>query len=206
MPVLESLRAAVQSHTGQFTCSEIHNEKNTKTVHFRHVGEPPEPSLTVPDVRGVRDFYSTYSQLTMYLHQESGEAAYLIARPSQWQELDGEFRPWLDGIDEDEIDDYLPSWIEGCIVVGEIPRSGNHLLLPAAGPEEGKVFEFDHDGFEFIERGLSLEDFIVRTLDLDASRLTAIASHVRFITTSDPRQWWIEKMQDSRGNVIRTEA
>lgn len=206
MPELEQLRSEVEAHSGQFRCSEIHDQKNSKTVHFRHVGTPPGASSAVPDVRGLRDFYSTYGQLTLYLEQRSGDAAYFLANPSQWQELESDFRPWLDSVDPDEADDYLPEWISGCIVVGEIPRSGNYLLVPTAGPEAGKVFEFEHDGFEFNELGASLPDFVARSLDLDIGRLTAIASHVRFIEEGDKRQWWIEELTDNRGNVVGTEA
>ena len=206
MATLESLRSDVQSHVGQFTCSEIHREESTKTVSFRHAGSPPDPGVDVPNVQGLRDFYDTFGQLTLYLADESGDAAFFIASPSQWSELDSDFRPWLEGIEEDEADDHLPVWIKDCLVVGEIPQSGNYLLVPTAGPDAGKVFEFEHDGFEFIELGQSLPDFVARTLDLDTSRLTAIASHVRFITPEENRQWWINELKDNRGNVIRTEA
>jgi hypothetical protein len=206
MSAMEQLRLAVQSHSGQFVCSEIHKPKNSKTVRFRHVGTPPDPEFSGPDLIGLRDFYSTFAELTLYLEEESGDAAYLVANPSQWEALDSEFRPWLEGIEDDEAEEFLPDWIKDCIVVGEIPQSGNYLLIPTAGPEAGKVYEFEHDGFEFIELGKSLPDFVERTLDLDPSSLTAIASHLRFITEGDDRQWWIEELNDNRGNVIRTEA
>jgi hypothetical protein len=206
MLMLESLHAAVSSHAGEFSCEEIHQENNTKVVHFRHAGAPPDASLAVPDVRGLRDFYATFEHLTMYLDEQSGDAAYFIASPSQWSELDGEFRPWLEGLDEEEIAECLPTWIADCIVVGEIPQSGNYLLVPASGPDAGKLFEFEHDGFEFLELASSLPDFVMRSLDLSASQLTAMASHLRFIAAGEDRQWWINELRDNRGNVVRTEA
>ncbi len=206
MPALESLRAEVQSHTGQFFCCEIHREENTKTVSFRHAGSPPDPNVEVPDVPGLRDFYDTFGELTLYLEEHSGDAAFFIASPSAWAELDSYFRPWLDGVEEDEGEDFLPDWIEACLVVGEVPHSGNYLLVPTSGADAGKVFEFEHDGFEFIELGSSLPDFVARTLDLDTERLTAIASHARFITPDENCQWWINELKDNRGNVIRTEV
>jgi hypothetical protein len=202
MPELQSLRSAVQAHTGVFSCSEISRKGSTKQVNFRHVGSAPDPSHVIPAIQGLRDFYSAFEHLLMYVDEHSEEAAYLIASPSQWLELDGHFRPWLDALEEDD----LPDWIEDCIVVGEIPRSGNYLLLPASGPEAGRVFEFEHDGYEFLELGSSLPDFVLRTLDLDSARLTAIASHMRFILPDERRQWWIDEMKDSRGNVVKTEA
>ena len=118
MPVLEQLRSEVEAHSGQFRCSEIHQEKNSKTFQFRHVGTPPGDSSVVPDVQGLSDFYSTFGELTLYLEEHSGDAAYFLASPSQWQELESNFRPWLEGIDPAEADEYLPDWISGCIVIG----------------------------------------------------------------------------------------
>lgn len=204
--MLEALRSAVDSHAGQFACEEIHREQNTKVVQFRHIGAPPNSALSVPDIPGLKDFYETYEHLTLYVDEQSGDAAYFLASPSQWAELDGDFRPWLDGLDEDEAAEYLPPWIDDCIVVGEIPRSGNYLLVPASGPDAGKVFEFEHDGFEFLELGSTIPDFVARTLDLDSRQLTAMASHLRFITDDDHRrQWWIKELRDNRGNITRTE-
>jgi hypothetical protein len=206
MPMLQSLRTAVQSHAGEFLCSEIHRDENTKTVAFHHVGLPPDSSAKVPNVAGLRDFYDSFAQLTLYVDEKSGDAAFFIGSPSQWPELDSEFRPWLDGIGEDEAADYLPDWIETRLVVGEVPHSGNYLLIPSVGPEAGKVFVFDHDSFEFTELGKSLPDFVAQILDLDPPRLTAIASHIRFIAPGENLQWWINELKDNRGNVVRTEA
>lgn len=202
MPELQCLRSEVEAHTGVFTCSEINRKGSTRQVPFRHVGSAPGLDREVPAVQGLQDFYATYEHLVMYFDEQSDEAAYSIASPSQWSELDSHFRPWLESLEEDD----LPEWIDGCIVVGEIPRSGNYLLLPVSGPDAGKVFEFEHDGYEFLELGTSLPDFVLRTLDLDARRLTAIASHMRFVLPDERRQWWIDEMKDNRGNLIRTEV
>ncbi len=200
--MLESLPNAVSSHTGQFVCEEIGREENIKLVAFRHIGSPANTSLVVPDVQGLVEFHDVYENLVMYFDEQSGDAAYFIASPSQWPEFDDYFRPWLDGGDEDD----LPEWIDDCLVIGEIPRSGNYLLVPTTGPDAGKVFEFEHDGFEFIELGNNLPDFVTRMLDLDSSRLTAIASHLRFITEGEGCQWWIKELWDNRGNVVRTDV
>lgn len=204
--MIEALHSAVIDHAGEFHCTEIHRKQNTKIVPFRHIASPPDAMLPVPDVQGLRAFYSTFGDLTMYLDEQTGEAAYHLASPSKWEELDGDFRPWVEDLDDGEADEYLPSWIDDCIVVGEIPRSGNYLLIPLTGPDAGKVFEFEHDGFEFIELGKSLPDFVALSLDLDGRRLSAMASHLRFIADGEVAQWWIEELRDNRGNVARTET
>lgn len=198
MPPLESLRTAVQSHAGTFHCCEIHHEVNKNAVAFRHIGQPPDPDADVPGLDGLPDFYATFSQLRLYVDEASGDAAFHIAHPSQWAELDDEFRPWI------EADDELPEWVEDCLVIGEVPQSGNYLLVATSGPEAGKVFKFEHDGFEFIELGSNLPDFVTRSLDLDSERLTDMASHLRFVVPGEDKGWWIEELRDNRGNNVRT--
>lgn len=203
--MLESLRRALASHTGEFACVEIHRAQHTRQVRFAHRYTEPDPGCPLPPVPGLREFYASVGSLTLYLDDESGEAAYHIAPPACWPELDAGFRPWLDGLDADDAADFLPPWLAGCLVVGEIPRSGSYLLVPTQGRDAGRVFEFEHDGFEFLELGDSLADFVTRSLDLDTARLTGIAAHLRFVGDTG-RQWWIQEMRDNRGNVVRTEV
>jgi len=205
--MLDALRSAVESHTGEFACSEIHNKRNTTVVRFGHAGAPPIDVAGVPDVPGLRDFYATFGSLLLYQDTASSDAAYHIADPSQWADLDQCFRAWFDHIDQDELDEFMPDWSDDCLVVGEVPQSGNYLLVAASGPEAGKVFIFDHDGYEFEEMGSNLADFVMRTLDPDSRHLTNMAAHLSFITDdTSTAAWWIEEMRDSRGNVVKTES
>lgn len=201
--MLEELAKSVSSHTGQFHCVQIGNETNKKVATFRHCYTAPSDT-SVPPVPGLQEFYSTFGSLILYQEPETQEAAFHIASPSEWSEFDEYFRPWLN--DLDEVSDLVPPWIDDCATVGEIPGSGNYLLIPLSGPESGKVFEFEHDGFEFIARADSLPDFVGRQLDLDTAQLTAMASHLRFVGDPPNAQWWIEELTDNRGNKVRTEA
>jgi len=205
MNVDESLLAAVQSHAGEFICEQIGEEGTTKVVQFRHIASPPNDQ-SAPDIPGLKEFYATFGTLELYSDAESGESAYFIGSQAQWSELAGYFEPWLEGMDEDERAECVPPWINDCIVVGEIPSSGNYLLIPISGTGAGKVFEFEHDGFEFIELGSSLPSFILQTLSPDRRQLREMASHLRFITGDPHVQWWIREMRDNRGNVVTTKA
>lgn len=201
---LSELRNAIDRHSGTFHCVEIGAETRTKVVHFAHRHEPASSLHPDFSFEPLRAFYETFAHLTLYHDPASGEAAFHIAAPDQWEELDVCFRPWLGGIDEEEERDLLPDWIGDCLVIGEIPQSGNYLLVPVAGECRGFVFEFEHDGFEFIERASTIEQFVLSALELDESSLTRMASHLRFIEDDPAAQWWIGEMRDSRGAVIRT--
>jgi hypothetical protein len=172
-------------------------------VQFHHVATPPNAE-SVPDVPGLQEFYSTFGSLELYCDPESGESAYYIGTQAQWTELARYFESWLEGLDEDELAECVPAWVKESIVVGEIPSSGNYLLIPTSGADAGKVFEFEHDGFEFIEQGTSLPSFVLRTLLPDVRQLTEMAGHLRFITGDPHVQWWIRQMRDNHGNLVAT--
>jgi hypothetical protein len=201
---LSALKREVDDHSGVFHCQRLHDAKSTKQVEFRHLYDPPQSWEDLPDIPKLADFYDTFSNLLLYHDPKSDEAAFYIASPDQWQALDEQFRPWLE-IAEDE-EDALPPWIDDCIVIGEIPATGNYLLMPLSGEQRGGVFEFEHDGFEFIERAPDIEAFVRRALAPSAPDLVCMASHLRFIEDQDPHaQWWILQMQDNRGHTVSTE-
>lgn len=203
---LYNLQKAIDAHSGIFHCIKIHDDTVTKDVKFCHKYEPPVPLNNDIPIEKLKDFYETFANLLLYHDPLSGDAAFYIASPDQWALLEGYFRPWLEDLDDEE-KEFLPYWIDNCIVIGEIPQSGNYLLMPIAGEKRGFVFEFEHDGFEFIEWASDIETFVYQLLDPDSSTLTKMASHMTFIESEDyTNQWWIAEMQDTRGNIIRTNS
>ena len=203
---MKQIEAAVRQHAGTFLCEEIHKERNTKTVEFRHVVTAPTGIVGVPDVGDLREFYSTFGSILFYQDARSGDAGKYIAPTSAWPELREYFSDWLDDLDDDEREEILPEWLETALVIGETPQSGNYILVATQGREAGYVFEFDHDGFEFVEEAHSISQYIERLLKPDGSKLTEIASHMRFIEGDPMVQWWIRELKDNRGHVVRTDT
>ncbi|RRU16043.1 SMI1/KNR4 family protein [Stenotrophomonas sp. 278] len=198
-----TLRERIAAHGGQFHCHQIHAEENQKTVTFAHELLPPREA-TLPDVPGLKDFYGQFGGLRLYAHQDDAEeAAFHVAHPSEWAALEACYRGW---VDDEEDDEFLPSSEGGYLVVGEEPATGNYLLVQQHGEGAGAVVLFDHDGFEFVELGDSLLDFVERALEPDGQALTAMASHMRFRTEGSDAQWWIVEMRDNGGRVVRTEV
>ena len=203
---LSKLKQAVSNHSGVFHCVPRGNEDGTKLVNFKHHYETPESVTDIPDIGMMKEFYSAFGNLSLYHHEESGDAAFFIATPKHWEELREYFWGWIENLDDDEREEIVPNWVEDCISIGEIPSSGNYLLVPTSGEKAGYVFEFEHDGFEFIEHGSNLCDFVSKMLSPSSSTLTGMASHMTFFEENSDIQWWIDEMRDNKGNVIRTEA
>ena len=202
---LEKLEETVKNHTGIFNCVQIHDEKNTKTVSFQHDHASPIFSEEIPVFGKLRDFYETFGSLLLYSCTKSDEAAAYIGAPDEWESLRAGFNDWTDGLCEEERRDYLPEWVNTCIVVGEIPRTGNYLLMATNGAETGHIFEFEHDGFEFIEHAQDIEEYVYKMLKPDGSTLVGIASHMRFIEGDSRSQWWIKELVTNDGYVVSTE-
>jgi hypothetical protein len=203
---LDELYNAVAAHRGTFTYTR-YGGGASKEIEFRHefaVADGSPPELPIEELS---PFYSTFASLRLYCNPVSGDSAFYIATPGEWPYLEEDLRMWFEGLSEAECAELLPSWIEDCVVIGEIPASGNYLLVPLVGPERGWVFEFEHDGFEFIACAHSVEQFIQQVLDPDTLTLKGMSSHMCFMDGSDPAaQWYIVQMRDNRGNTVCLDA
>lgn len=201
---LMDLGDAVRQHAGEFVCERIHDGAQQKIVRFTHVTTPPVGTGDVPAVGRLRDVYDSFGSILLYYDEKSGDAGKFIAPRAEWAELHACFNDWIESLDEDERGELLPDWLEGCVVIGETPNSGNYILVPTTGAESGRVFEFDHDGFEFTRKGEDLVGYIEKLLKPDGAVLTDIASHMRFVDDDPTAQWWIRELRDNRGHVVTT--
>lgn len=202
---LIDLRNVVDAHFGTFHCVQIHNKSATKEVKFIHLYDPPAETQWNFPIPSLQDFYETFGNLVLYHDTTSEDAAFYIASPEKWKSLDDDFRPWLECVGEDEEEELLPDWINDCFVIGEIPKSGNYLLMPLSGEKSGFVIKFEHDGFEFIDLAHNLQEFVLKALKPSDSSLTDMASHMRFVEGEDySTQWWISEMRDNQGNIVNT--
>lgn len=199
------LKQAVEAHAGTFRCSRLHHPSESKTVAFRHETTPPGHEGDLPHVGRLADFYGAFGSVTFYVDPNSGDAARHIAPPAAWPALHEHFAGWMVGLDESEREDFVPPWIDSCLVIGEEPHTGNYILMPTTGDQAGAVFHFEHDGFEFVRQADDLVQYAQKLLDPDDAALVYMATHMRFVEGADYAvQWWIEEMQDNRGNVART--
>ena len=204
---LTDLKLAVIAHSGQFHCSRIHASGEKKAVDFRHLVSPPVGSVSLPPIGRLADFYGTFGSIVFYAVEKTGDAAAHIANPNEWSSLQDYFSGWFETIHDNEREEYLPPWLDTCLVIGEMPQTGNYIVMPTGGAEVGRVFEFDHDGFEFTDQASDLVDYAHGLLDLNGSRLTGFSSHMSFVEGGDRMiQWRIDEMRDNRGNVVSTAA
>jgi hypothetical protein len=201
---LTHLRSDIETHCGIFLCERIGAPEEIKTVHFRHSITAAEARGNLPAVASLRAFFKEFGSVVFYEDQVTGDAAIHLASPTEWADLESQFRLWLADLSENERRELVPSWVNDCLVVGEEPRTGNYLLTPVQQPEAGAIFLFDHDGFEFIKEADDIVSYVQRLISPDDHLLRNIATHMRFIDGNPRIQWWIRELRDNRGNIAST--
>lgn len=205
--MLIELAEKLKTHSGKFICSMTNNKTQQKIVEFKHLTESALEASQLEKLKkelghipGLIDFYETWSCVTLYFDSRSEDSAFYFANPNEWTQLKDYFSLWIE-LDDDE-QDLLPSWLESYETIGEIPHSGNYLLMPTSGKEAGSIYEFEHDGFDFIFIAHNLEDCISKLLNPDPGRLLDMASHLSFIE-EDTFQWWIEELVTNDGKSVK---
>lgn len=198
------LQQAIANHSGSFHCEALSDAAITRSIGFSHRITPAHNTADIPDLPGLRAFYSQFGSVLFYADADSDEAAILLASPSDWTHLRRHFEGWTEAMGPDEREEYLPEWVDAALVIGEEPGTGNYLLMPTTGEQAGHLYLFDHDGFDLIEQAPDIISYAWKQLDLDDSALLVIATHLRFISDATPHQWWIRELRDNRGNVART--
>lgn len=149
----------------------------------------------IPELPQLIQLFTKYGSLRLFCNSAYSESfadyacAFYIAHPDEWCELNRYFKDWVEIIGEDDDDEQLPGWIKDYIVIGEIPNSGNYLLMPRKGPETGAVYEFDQDGFEFLKRGSSLVDFLAQVCNVTDKLIQDINTHMRYVDDKTDTQW-----------------
>jgi hypothetical protein len=200
----DRLEALLRRRNQRFVCTDDLWPAPSPARHVARiehdVGPPADAAALaavtarVGDLPEVIEFYRRFGAVRLFRDTVAAEpigfdSAYSIAPPGAWPALREAFEPWLDGLSDEERAAWLPAWIDDCIVIGEVPNSGNYFLLPLAGADRGKIFEFEHDGFEFIERAPNLAEFLDSLATVDDKRLDEIRGHTRYADGKTPTQW-----------------
>jgi len=200
----DKLQQLLAHRNPRFVCRVAGARKGGPDKHIAHIDHVITPPVDADTLAGMRSqlgelpelfaFYERYGSLRLYRDSVDSPgigcaSAFYIAPPEAWAELRSDVGDWFSQLDEDEAAEFLPDWVSDCVAIGEVPNSGNYFLMPMVGEERGKVFEFEHDGFEFIERGASFEDFVEKLADVNEELLRDIGGHTRYDDGVTDYQW-----------------
>lgn len=193
---LQKLTSLLDTNNQKFLCSSTSNESQEFTAHIFHEVTPPlntpqieELKNAVGDIGQLFELFGSYSSVRLYCDSMSDTSAYYIAHPNDWSELASEMNEWLSDLTEEEESEILEDWTENALVIGEIPSSGNYFLLATDGEQKGKIYSFEHDGFEFIEIAKDVEQFINQLCTINDELLDDIMCYSRYSDGETDTQW-----------------
>ena len=190
MSGIDKLDALLKRKNQRFVCRDTgwpESGPDRHIAYIEHVVGPPAPAsvlaILLKRLRSLPQlaaFYERYGSVRLYCDTVGSDSAFYIADPDEWASLKTAFCDWIDLLDPEEEKELLPVWIDNYIVVGEIPMSGNYFLVPMSGETAGHVFEFDHDGFEFTDRGKDFDEFLDYVSTVDANFDRDILGNTRY--------------------------
>ncbi len=160
-----------------FRCSAAGDESKpsflAKVRHELNLPASPEALAKVAELpeqvaKQLEDFYKRHNGFTLYQDILSEAAGIRLFGIEGWEAAAAAMREWYEDLGEDEDPDCI---VDG-LVIGEVPESGNYFVMPTRGPQIGKVFYTDHDGWYEGPFAENFDTFLLRLIEEPASLLS----------------------------------
>ncbi|SMC19283.1 hypothetical protein SAMN02745857_00685 [Andreprevotia lacus DSM 23236] len=154
-----------------------------------------------PEQPALHDFYAEFGSLELYVAEtlcvssDEYPTAFLLAAPEEWDDLKDSVQDWLEWLEGDELDEVMPFALDDSIVFGRVPRAATYFMLVVRGEHAGKVYEFDHDGYEVDCVGASLPAFIAWLAIPDEALCRYIRAHTRYSDGVTEKEWLAERYE-----------
>jgi hypothetical protein len=194
---LQQLVAFAGQTNPSFVCTNggrSDKTKRTLVARLSHVLNAPASASDLASLQSmlgahavkVEDIYRAHNGFVLYKDSLS-DAAGIEALPiSQWQEAGDDMRQWFEHLD-DESD---PDHIRTGVALATAPQSGNYFVIPVEGPNAGKVFYADHDGWYESHFAKDFEEFITRVTSKPAHLLSEeLGCYARYSDGKSSIQW-----------------
>jgi hypothetical protein len=188
-----------------FWCTNGGRTEKTKRrllTAVRHTLNPPASDRELALARqmlGVHadqvvDLLTRHNGFTLYQDERSGAAGVQMLPVAEWEGATTAAREWLNELGDDEHD---PDRLRFGVAFAHVPDSGNFFMIPTDGPNAGKVFYADHDGWYEEAFANDFHAFVVR-VTTDAVNLLneALGGYTRYVDGKTPIQWMPEEVAD----------
>jgi hypothetical protein len=194
---LQQLVAFAGQANPSFVCTNGGRSDKTKltfVVRLCHVLNAPASAKDLALLRSILGaraaqfevIYAAHDGFVLYKDSLS-DAAGIEALPiAQWNEAGENMRQWFEQLD-DESD---PDHIRTGVAFATAPQSGNYFVMPVEGPNAGKVFYADHDGWYESHFAKDFGEFIIRVTSNPAHLLSEeLGCYARYSDGKTSIQW-----------------
>jgi hypothetical protein len=151
---LQHLVAFARSPNPAFICTNGGRSEKTKRQFVASVYHVLNSAASTQDLAILRsllgaqasqfeEVYSAHDGFVLYKDVLSDAAGIEALPVARWDEAGEDMRQWFaDLAPEDD-----PDHIRSGVAFATVPRSGNYFVIPLDGPNAGKIFYADHDGW-----------------------------------------------------------
>lgn len=150
-----------------FWCNEGgQSPKERFLTRIEHILNPPASADDIANIERmigdfatkVVEFYKVHNGFLLYKDMESGDGGVELFKVEDWESSTSDLKELYEHLEEDEDPDCILSGI----AIGEIPASANYFVMPVDGPNRGKIFYVDHDGWYDEPFADNFDDFLLR--------------------------------------------
>jgi hypothetical protein len=134
----------------------------------------------------VEEIYAAHDGFVLYKDSLS-DAAGIEALPiARWVEAGKELRRWFGHLDDQSDPDHIRTGV----ALATTPQSGNYFVMPVEGPNAGRVFYADHDGWYESHFAMDYGEFITRVTNNPAHLLAKeLGCYARYSDGKTAIQW-----------------
>lgn len=194
---LERLVAFAGQPNPSFICTNGGRSEKTKRTFVARLYHVLYAPASVHDLAALRSMLGKYAAQfeEIYIKHDGfvlykdalSDAAGIEALPvAQWNEAGDDMRQGLEYLD-DESD---PDHIRTGVTFATAPESGNYFVMPVEGPNAGKVFYANHDGWYDSHFSENFDEFIARVTSNPAQLLSEeLGCYARYSDGKTPIQW-----------------
>jgi hypothetical protein len=194
---LQNLVDFAAQANSSFVCTNGGRSDKTKRTFVAcvsHVLNPPASASDLAQLRSMlgvhaaqaEEVYRAHDGFILYKDSLS-DAAGIEALPiSQWEEAGEDMRQWFEHLDDESDPDHIRSGV----ALATAPQSGNYFVMPVEGPNAGKVFYANHDGWYESHFATDFNEFITRVMNNPAHLLSEeLGCYARYSDGKTPIQW-----------------
>jgi hypothetical protein len=136
----------------------------------------------------VATFYQCHDGFVLYRDTKSEAAGIELLPVAQWEEATEEMRDGFNYLVNDPEND--PDHIVTGISISTVPRSGNYFVMPVHGPNAGKIFYADHDGWYESAFADNFDSFLARVTREPVKLLAKdVGCYTRYSDGMTKAQW-----------------
>ena len=161
-----------------------------------HILHPPSSVDAIAQIRQmlgssasqVTAFYEQHDGFVLYRDTLSDEAGIELLSVEQWQSATEDMRSTFEHLAADPEND--PDHILTGIAIATVPHSGNYFVMPVEGPNAGKIYYADHDGWYESAFAEDFNGFLVHVTREPAQLLAKeVGCYTRYSDGKTDTQW-----------------